>query len=231
MRPSRRRDDESTTTKAALFLVILAVMTVGCGGGDGSSSAPTQAPAATATPLARASAEDPAGDCLSNQGSTSIACDPPALDMRRFTVERAANGDIIATLEITGGGFATLGPYTLLMGIDTDRNATTGNAGYAGFHGLAPEIELAYIVRTVGQPPTMQVRMYGPGGQPSGLADAALVEWRFPDAARVQAVMKPALFANVTSFWIVTDMNVSDRYDHMPDDARLAFPEGQVIRR
>jgi hypothetical protein len=150
--------------------------------------------------------------------------------MRRFTVEKDAAGNYVATIEISGG-FSALGPYTLLIGIDTDRNASTGSISYATFHGLAPDVELAYIVRD-GQAPASQVRMYGPDGRPSGLGDPSLVEWRTAEPTRIQAVLKPAALPNITSFWIVTDLQLgggTGSYDHIPDNARLAFPEGSVL--
>lgn len=218
------------TVRPAPALVLLALLLVACGGGGGTStaSAPTQAPAAQASPTPageRFTADDPVGDCLSNQNAP-IACEPAALDMRRFTVERDAAGNVIATIEISGTGFSGLGQYTLLVGIDTDRNAATGSTSYAPFHGLAPDIELAYIVRT-GQQPQAQVRLFPASGQPS-LGDATLVEWKQLDTTRLQATLKPALL-NTPAFWIVTDLQIADRYDHIPDNARVSFPEGRVL--
>jgi hypothetical protein len=219
-----------------LFLLLaagLGLFALACGGGDDGDSGGAVPTAAIASPTPagqRAVAEDPAGDCLSS-ANAPIACQPAALDLRRFTVEKDAAGNYVATVEISGGGFPTLGAYTLLIGIDVDRNATTGSTGYAGFHGLAPEIELAYLVRE-GQPPASQLRMYGSDGRPTGLGDASLIEWRTPEPTRIQAVLKPAGLANVTSFWIVTDLQLSGgagAYDHIPDNARLAFPEGSVL--
>jgi len=214
-----------------MTLAVFALVLFGaaCGGSKKTSATPTTAPpAASPTPSGpRATAEDPTGDCIGAQGP--IACEPAALDMRRFTVEKDAAGNFVFTLEITAGGFPALGAYTLLIGIDTDKNATTGQTGYASFHGLAPEIELNYTV-AAGQPPRSSVRTFTAPG-PAGQGDASLVEWKQIDATHLQAAVKPALLNNVTSFWVITDLNISDRYDHMPDDARISFPDGAVLRK
>jgi hypothetical protein len=148
--------------------------------------------------------------------------------MRSFSVARSPAGDFVFSVEVSPAGYAALGAYTLLVGIDVDRNATTGNTGYAVFHGLAPEVELRYTVAP-GQAPQSSVRLYSAGA--AGLGDAGLVEWRAVDATRLQATVKPALLSNATAFWVVTDLQISDRYDHIPDNARVAFPENRLLPR
>jgi hypothetical protein len=211
----------------SLFLVAAC----GGGGGNDTTGAPAAAPRATSAPQPTSppagpsfSVDDPAGDCLSNQNAP-IACEPAALDMRRLSVAKDAAGNIVVTVEVTGGGFPALGDYTLLVGIDTDRNAAVGHTGYAPFHGLAPDVELNYIVQ--GGQPTSRIRLY----PANTTGDASLVEWKQLDPTRLQATIKPALLNNVSSFWIVSDLNITGRYDHVPDNARVAFPEGQVLPR
>jgi hypothetical protein len=211
-------------------IAVVALLVAACGGGGVKlpTAAPTQ-PATTPVPGSY-SVEDPAGDCLSNL-SQPIACDPQIIDMRRFTIERDPAGNAVLTIEISAAGYPALTAYTLLVGIDTDRNAMTGNTGYARFHGLAPDVELSYKITAPTEPPAVEVRLYPPeANRRATLGDPAMVEWKHIDATHLKATVKPALLGGAeASFFVVTDLELADRYDHIPDNAKVSFPEGRVI--
>jgi hypothetical protein len=207
-------------TLGSLALVILLSACGGDDDGGGGAEPGNGAFTNNAYPL-----DDGAGDCFTNEGTLAISCSPVAMDVRRLILDEDESGALTVTVELTGA-YSALPEYVLTIGFDTDRNATTGDLSYLARHNMAADLELAYVVRA-GLPPQSQVRLH-PAGGPTSLGDPFLVSWRELNPTQLQVTIEPSLLSPA-GFYLAAAMTVTDRHDRIPDLAKVAWPEREVI--
>lgn len=223
-------------------LIVVLAAAAGCGAPGGAPSPPpaadTSPPSPTATPGLVATAtpsvervvfDDPEGDCILSEAQTPTACDPPEFDILRVTVERGSPVVIELAFQrdgiTSGAGLGSLDTYTVLHGIDVDRDPTTGaTAGWPELHGVAPDLVLQYQVQA-GQAQS-GITQYAPDGTRTAV-DPALAVWEVVDPYTIRATISDELF-DVAEFGLAGDVFGAVLYDHYVDGGHLVFPSGET---
>ena len=174
--------------------------------------------------------EDPANDCLSLVDGTAVpaACVPASIDI--LSVEITRTSQLTIVIEIAAPGQPQLGTdYSIELGLDTDRDPSTGSRNFDD-HGIGAELELDYYARESGL--TIQSANYTPGGSPGMVAVARNPEWEWLDATHLQIVADIDLVGD-TPFAIAGILSTGTQptpthFDHFVDGGHLLFPEGDA---
>ncbi|HZY44356.1 MAG TPA: hypothetical protein VFF70_06345 [Anaerolineae bacterium] len=184
--------------------------------------APTNAPFSGAT----ISYVDPAGDCIDNNTSKYIICDPLGFDILTATVSRPSEtAPLYIIVQLAGQGVADIPRYALMYAFDFDRDATTGDTKFPPDHGIAPELEII-VDHGIGQAGKLNIyvtQFAADGTKTNG--DSTLVEYVVRADDNLAVVISPDLVPG-NQFNMSADMIGSAMFDHIVDHGSLQFQEG-----
>jgi len=197
-----------------------------------STERPSAAPKPTATltnaPLAGGTIAyiDPAEDCIDNNTSKYVVCNPQGFDILTATVSQPSEAaSLYVILQVAGQGVADIPRYALMYAFDFDRDATTGDTNFPADHGIAPELEII-VDHGIGQAGKLNILVFqfsADGTKTNG--DTTLVEFVPRSDNNLAVVISPDLLAG-KQFNMSADLIGSQTFDHIVDHGSLQFPEG-----